>query len=252
MSEAVQWRLDGAAAQLQCGPLSGRVRLDRLAAGFGDKTWQRQPCDRFAVLQIAAPLAETAPQPEPAESYIRGSDLVATWPRVPPATVAPQIYWRAGFDEGMSAARVEVVLSMHTDLLDSRPQSAIHSVGFQCELYHAAELRESAFERLSAGSPDSFDASQSATHLFVLRNDELKLSYAEMVHPGDFDVVQIDTQGAPLGVYRIQSRLFPERLEKGVIRRGRISGWFLPAENDLAAAVELAKRFIDEPLPLTT
>jgi hypothetical protein len=46
--------------------------------------------------------------------------------------------------------------------------------------------------------------------------------------------------------------LFPERLEKGVIRLARICGWFMPAENDLATAVELAKRFVAEPPPLTT
>ena len=35
-------------------------------------------------------------------------------------------------------------------------------------------------------------------------------------------------------------------------RRARVSGWFLPVENDLAAAAALAQEFVAEPLPLTT
>ena len=51
---------------------------------------------------------------------------------------------------------------------------------------------------------------------------------------------------------RITSKLFPERLEKGVIRRGRICAWFLPREADLAIAAELFRRFVSQPPPLTT
>jgi hypothetical protein len=47
------------------------------------------------------------------------------------------------------------------------------------------------------------------------------------------------------------AKLFPEHLEKGVIRRGRVCGWFMPAENDLETAVALARQFVAEPLPLT-
>jgi hypothetical protein len=84
--------------------------------------------------------------------------------------------------------------------------------------------------------------------LFVFRQPELGLSYAEMVHPTDF--VSAEANGRPPTCVR--STLFPEGLEKGVIRRARICGWFLPTENDLETAVELAKQFVDEPLPLTT
>jgi hypothetical protein len=70
-----------------------------------------------------------------------------------------------------------------------------------------------------------------------------------MVHPSDFVTAQVqwNESGSPM----VSATLFPESLEKGVIRRARLSGWFLPAENDLQAAVELAKRFVNEPLPLT-
>jgi hypothetical protein len=47
-------------------------------------------------------------------------------------------------------------------------------------------------------------------------------------------------------------RCFPNDWKKGVIRRARIAGWFLPLANDLAAAAALAQAFVGEPLPLTT
>ncbi|MDZ4820284.1 MAG: hypothetical protein SGJ20_15060, partial [Planctomycetota bacterium] len=50
----------------------------------------------------------------------------------------------------------------------------------------------------------------------------------------------------------LSTTLFPDRLEKGVIRRGRICGWFMPVENDLATAAQLAREFVAEPPPLTT
>ena len=75
------------------------------------------------------------------------------------------------------------------------------------------------------------------------------MSYAHMVHPSDFVSMRLKV-ALYAGV--AESQLFPEHLEKGVIRRGRICGWFMPLENDLQTAVELARQFVNEPLPLTT
>jgi len=70
-----------------------------------------------------------------------------------------------------------------------------------------------------------------------------------MVHPSDFAGASVALDGRQPMV--VNSTLFPERLEKGVIRRGRICGWLMPVENDLATATILARSFVDEPLPLT-
>ena len=80
--------------------------------------------------------------------------------------------------------------------------------------------------------------------------------YAQILHPSDFESIELryqlhDVKGA-FTAWHIKSLLLHQPLEKGVIRRARICGWFMPAENDLQTAVELARRFVDEPLPLTT
>jgi hypothetical protein len=232
------WQLQGPKAFLSCGPLCGCIRLNHLVSGVLEKTWFNTPCDELAVLQLAAPLTERAPTSELVDSFVRGSDLVASYARTPPLTVAPQIYWRASFHESLSAVGIEIVLSMHTDLLDSQPFSTINSIGFDCELFHAEELDSPSFGQLTeTQAPARFDADHSSQNLFVLRNRRLGISYAEMVHPGDFVAAEIDFRGEKFGSYQIHSLFFPERLEKGVIRRGRICGWFLPAENDLQNAV---------------
>jgi hypothetical protein len=251
-SATASWQLEGSNGYFTCGPMHGRIALKHLVSGVSEKTWQGLQCDDFAVLQLVAPLVEAMPPRELTDSYVRGPDLVATYARTAPLTVAPQICWRVSFAEVLSAVQIEVVLSMHTDLLDSQPYSAVNSVGFECRLFHAAQLDATNFQQLTqADGADRFEARDSATHLFLFRSDQVALSYAEMVHPDDFVEAEIDYRGEHYGSYRFHSLLFPERLEKGVIRRGRICGWFMPAEDDLETAVRLAQQFIEEPLPLT-
>jgi hypothetical protein len=244
---AAQWELRESRVDLTCGPLTGFIDLNVLGGGLLKAAWNGRTAD-FHVLQLRPPLVEL-PGRELIESYVRGSDLVATFERRPPVTVAPQIYWRARYHPPLSAAALEVVISMHTDLLDSEPYSAVDSVGSNCELWHSTIMDREGFERYTSQGPIHFTASESQTHLFVFRSGEL--SYVEMVHPADFVAAEVDFRGEALGSLRVRSLLFPERLEKGVIRRGRVCGWFMPAENDLVNAVELARHFVDEALPLT-
>jgi hypothetical protein len=204
------------------------------------------PSDAFGAMITAGP----GPRPtviEINERYVRGSDFVATYAKSDEFPVAPQFYWRACLHEAFSAVQVQMILSVQTDLLDSHPEASVNSFAIESRLFHAPTLQIDSFREVS----DSvlYEADAGREHLFVFRNEALDLSYAQMVHPTDFVAVQIQMNESrpPL----VSVTLFPESLEKGVIRRARISGWFLPAENDLAAAVELAKQFVHEPLPLT-
>jgi len=199
------------------------------------------------VLHTSGPTAKLSPL-QVTESYIRGSDLVATFARIPPYEIAPQIYWRVREFPEFAAVGVEMILSMQTDLLYSIPRTTVSSWAPGATFFYTCSL---ANRPLHALEDQTFDRHNSSENLFLMRNHRLDLSYAELVHPPDFVSAEVfhDDHERPSF---IQSTLFPERLEKGVIRRARICGWFLPAENDLATAVELAKRFVDEPPPLTT
>ena len=155
--------------------------------------------------------------------------------------------WRAALHERLSAVQVQMILSVQTDLLDSHPEASVNSFAIESRLFHAPKLQTEAFREI--GDSAIYGGNAGREHVFVFRNEGLDLSYVQMVHPSDFVAVQIQVNaGRPT---LVSTTLFPESLEKGVIRRARISGWFLPAENDLVAAIELAKQFVNEPLPLT-
>ena len=248
-AQQVSWSLEGGTASLSCGPLVGRVEVDGRGVQFLVATWGGAPSDAFGALITGGP-GPRPPVIEVGEAYIRGCDFVARYVRSAEFPVAPQFYWRAAYHEKPNASQVEMILSVQTDLLDSNPEVTVTSVALESRLFCASGTNAGAFRELTPHSPElEISRDQSREHLFVFRNEMLGISYAQMVHPSDFVAARVVAEAGrpPL----VESTLFPESLEKGVIRRGRICGWFMPAEGDLAAAVKLAKRFVEEELPLT-
>ena len=88
-----------------------------------------------------------------------------------------------------------------------------------------------------------------APRAVLFRPQHLGASYLEMVHPTDFTGVQIATADE---LPTVRWHVFPERLEKGVIRRARVRGLFLPRDNDLQHAREQIEAFVLSPLALST
>jgi hypothetical protein len=243
MSADVVWRLDGEEATLQCGPVKGHVQLNRVAPlRLRDLEWCGKSCTSFEVLRCGVP-----PDARIIERYVRGGDFVVSCSQSAAGDVARDYYWRARFFKEFDAARIELVVSAQTSLLDSRPGSFVRSHAQGVRMFHASHLEAEAYTEHVRSH--RFHHTESQTHLVVLRHEPLGVSYAEMIHPSDFEYMQL--KFSPDGHSEIRSVLQSEPLEKGVIRRARICGWFMPAENDLATAVELARQFIDEPLPLT-
>jgi hypothetical protein len=191
--------------------------------------------------------------------YVRGNDFVAAFGEGGREHVTPQLYWRAGCIEEFQATSLELIVSVKTDLLDSRPLSRAHTLmSSEATILHAASLATPRFEVVkqpgqrssaSGGRAVGFDAADSSEHLFLFRMPEHDLSFAQLVHPSDFVAAELGIDHEP--PYSLLVTLFPERLEKGVIRRGRVCGFFLPVKNDVEVAAELARRFVSEPLPLT-
>ena len=239
------WQLNaaGSAASLSFGPLGGRVQLSEVGRGLEHVTWRGASCSAFHVLQ-----ANVASDTQLVDSYVRGQDLVANFSQSPSRDVAPHFYWRARTFPLVDAVGIEIVISVQTSLLDSRPEAMLQSHVTGAGLWHASRLKATAFAE--CGHNRILSDGDSAIHLVVLRCDQPGVSYAEMVHPSDFESGKLSSSSQDI---HTRYQLFQKPLlEKGVIRRARICGWFMPAENDLAVAVELARQFIDEPLPLTT
>lgn len=245
-----RWELNGPGATLSCGPLEAIARCDHQGLDVIATSWRGHKVPGISVLCSPGP-AQCAGVLDVSERYVRGSDFIASCRPAGEHRIAPQIYWRASFHPAANAARVEMVISAQTDLLDSGPAWSISSIVRDSDLFYAnISGAAPSFIEISRAEHNFVRPAESAAHLFVFRVPGLSISYAQMVHPSDFASADIDLDGMQPLV--LNTTLFPERLEKGVIRRGRICGWFLPAENDLAAVLQLAREFVDEPLPLTT
>jgi hypothetical protein len=243
----VSWQMEGDGAHLRCGPLAALVGAGPDGLDLIIEAWNRQAVPGIAVLCSSGPDQSGGPL-DIAERYIRGNDFIASCNAMGPHRIRPHLYWRASFDEHRSAARVELVLSAQTELLDSVPTWTVSSYVLGSKLFYARDLSDPHFEDIS-NAAKKVEVGDCCGHLFVFRIEESALSYAQMVHPSDFvSAASLFDGNQPLV---IESKLFPEHLEKGVIRRGRICGWFMPVENDLETAVALARQFVDEPLPLT-
>ena len=244
---AVQWSAEGFVAKLACGPLRGQVEPAAVGEWFRALSWRDRPIEVFA-------LAVSAGEPldyNQLQRHIRGADLVHVFPKSSAERVAREAYWRAAHHAARGAVQVELIYSAQTDLLDSNPETNVSTSVAGGRVFRCQDLNAGCFAELRLADYPGLElvAVNSREHLVLFRNEALGFSYAEMVHPTDY--VRSNLFSNDRRSMFCVSVLFPERLEKGVIRRGRVCGWFLPAEDDLATAVELAKQFVDEPLPLT-
>jgi hypothetical protein len=243
----VSWRIERDGASLACGPLEAHAGCAPDGLDFLLVRWNGQAVGSLFHVLISGGPRQPGEQLAVAELYERGNDFVAEFSRTRSQRIAPQVYWRAMHHRSLSAVSVELVLSVHTELLDSAPSWPVDSFVQGARLFHTTDLGQPRFEEVT-NAAQSF--SQAASEqLFVFRASASGPSYAQMVHPSDFVSASISFDD--LRTPRLFSALFPERLEKGVIRRGRVCGWFIPAENDLETAVALAQQFVREPLPLT-
>jgi hypothetical protein len=243
MSSDAQWQVTASLAKLQAGLLAGQLDLSHLAAGLRGIQWNGHPCDDFEVLRTSI-----TTDSQLLDCYIRGTDLVATYSQSGTCAVAPHCYWRLRHHSQFNAVAIEMILSVQTDLLDSQPAAVVRSMAQNVRVFHCAGLADGNFQQRSQAyhvNPQDYEV-----HLVVLRHEGAGLSYAQLVHPTDLEALQLQFRldgksGAMAVVFQ------KPHLEKGVIRRARIYGWFLPAESDLRVSAELARRSLEEPLPLT-
>jgi hypothetical protein len=242
------WQLADDSASLALPSLAAQINALEPWRGLLAPQWRGAALpSAVSVLQVDA-RELIAPNRLPLEVYIRQRDLIATYAPSEGRNVQTQIYWRAA--QADSVATIELILSAQTHLLDSRPSLVALSTLPAGAVFHLPEgtehLTELAFDFQSRRE---FAADQ-CTPLFLFRPHGAAYSYAEMVQPADFAGASLELRGEEL--LRFSHPLFAERLEKGVIRRVRLCGAFLPRDGDLERALRLYHNFIAEPLPLTT
>jgi hypothetical protein len=231
------WTLDEALATLTSPQLPGEV--DVLFPWHGFRWHCGAAGAKIALLKVFT-RASAGPTPETiVDCYQRGIDLVATYAQTPERNVRPQVYWRYLEPNGL-----ELVLSSQTSLLDSQPLTSLESSLPEGE---ALGFFDGQWRAINTSDWQTDDR---APRSVLIRPQAMTShSYLELVHPTDFAGVQTASTD---GLVMLRWRLFPERLEKGVIRRGRVRGYVLPRNNDETVATKLAAEFAKSELVLST
>ncbi len=244
------WQVQDNVGLLQCANLEAQVDLLRPSRGLQQIVFQSQRLDGCIPLQLSLHPPAADGTEALADFYVRGHDLVARYAEKAPRTIEPTLYWRS-LDLTTPLAGIELLASMQTSLLDSDP--TLVSVS-QCdgEAFWLTrtdnDVRVSPLENDSAADSD-WVSPAGERGFFLSRLHGCEVSYAEMVLPADFQGAHIArTSGSP----RLTYELFPESLEKGVIRRGRIRSLFLPREHDAQAAWDVYENLCADKPPLTT
>ena len=161
------------------------------------------------------------------DAYARGRDLIATYAQTPARTSRPEIYWSIVNDDDMVG--IEATIGVQTSLLDSDPTVRSSTSFPPGKLSNLASIAAAEWISLSAGD----EVSAESASLFLFRPNDASWSYAEIVYPSDFQGAEV-TEGDSSGTMQLNFALFPEFLEKGVIRKARIQALWLPREDDEA------------------
>jgi hypothetical protein len=151
---------------------------------------------------------------------------VAVYAQTEPQSFTWQVYWRVSAP-ATDVVLLDVILSLQTPLLESFPRVATHS-------------------QLPAGEASVVAA---AGDCVLLRPTAGDWSYAEMTHPKDRGDWQLSS--AADDQLRFERHLGGQFMEKGVIRRLRLRGAFLPRHNDLDLAAHYFALLAEETPPLT-
>ena len=252
LPRACPWQLSAGRAQLQSALLRLSVDLTRLRQGLHDVSYGGCALAGIRLLQLTIPgLPDHLPDASGCDAYVRGEDLVATYATTAHGQFTPQVYWR--YRQSAAAAGLELILSMRTDRLHSDPTLTSASELPAEEILRADAAEGAAFQPLvrdADAAGRSLAARAPAALLFRLAGGSV--SYVEMVYPGDLHGCWLDARHDPSDGWACGYRLLQENLEKGVIRRARVAGWFLPRDDDERVALSLLHEFLQSPPPLTT
>lgn len=213
------WQLEGSRARLQSPRLTCQLDLASPANGLTDLSVGTGSKQTFTGVD-AELMRLTLPGQAArlADAYVRGNDLVATFAESTDRPCRTQVYWR--FESGPEHFGIQLIVSVQTSRLDAVPSLLVTS-------------------RLP-GRARALDEGA-----VIVSLPDTDLCYAEFADDSNIESTVVhDTQ--------ITNTLFPGSLEKGVIRRARLVGYFLPASSAEQTARTIQLRFLRSAPPLTT
>lgn len=251
------WSIDGTNARLRSELLCADLDLRHPARGLRGVRVSVGPgaaksIEEDGILRVtAAGLDESAQQIQ--DSYVRGNDLIVAYTSSEVGQLSSQVYWRMLEIVPSVAAGVELVVSAQTDVMDADASGWVGSVLSVEGVSSLVNASDKVYQPLTLdASPRHSLESGDYLGLLLYRITGARSSYVEMAHPADFCQASLASDNKAGAWVRSSFRLFPERLEKGVIRRCRLRAVFLPRNGDEHAAASLYRDFVTSDPPLAT
>lgn len=259
------WSLQGNVGRLAYGPLSGDVDTTRPNSGLSVLEFDSDhrlglllgviqiPCDQWLSQDDTKRGDEAKSWPLPlAETYVRGNDLVATYRASDNSPYSSQLYWRKATLDGVEGvvASISLLVSLQTQLLDTRPQISVVSLLSAKETL-CIDVDDHANPEINQVLPGENNFTAGKVRCVLRRLVAPRLSYAEIMQSADYFAMRAEGPNAE-GDYITEWALFADFLEKGVIRRARVHAALLPRENDIELATICCQAIERLELPLTT
>jgi hypothetical protein len=216
---ATYWRLDGSQAFLDCDAIQASVDVGRPRRGLAELRLRGTPTEGWLLgVDVDAPAL-------PSDAYVRGGDLVVAYQESADRPFSVQIYWSIGQMTLLGGALVlDGAVSIQTRQWEAYPRVTVSS--------HIAGAERIALDAAAT----------------VMRPAGVEWSYVEVVPAEDFVQVTPNVDGPAVSTGWIYDGHF---MERGVIRRLRVRGAFVPRVDDLEAAVRLRTHWLAEQPPLT-
>ncbi|MEM8866092.1 MAG: hypothetical protein AAGF31_11165 [Planctomycetota bacterium] len=227
------WRVDGAIAKhLETG-----AQLQLEAPSSGIVGFPQFDGRVFGV----RPAAENSAELTFGDAYARGADLIARYQPSPGFPFRTEIYWR--IEPSPTSERLlqlSLIVSVETDLLDTYPSVVVESrvPADRCQVMAMDET----------GQPIAAGRDQAT--LITADCQSSGKQYCEAVHPSDASEAMLATASPVEGNATLQWQLFSRFLEKGVIRRARLSATLI-TDGTEASIKAWYRRFAGEAPPLT-
>jgi len=244
------WSIDHTQASLSVPGLSASVNLGRPDLGLADIAWQGAPVADARLLQVRRQRDDLVPPL--VDAYVRGPGVIAVYESRLGGAVATQLDWRFVAHAALGVAGVELIVSVHTELLDDDPELSLVSELPYRELFQAAEGEGASLVRIAGlGFEPGASCRCRGAGLFAYRLAHAAGSYLEMFPPADFGYAEFEPGAAP-GTLRSRWGLFGERLEKGVLRRTRVCGLLCSHTPTAEVTAACYRRWLDLGTPLST
>lgn len=236
------WIIRSTTAHLQSGNLTAKIDLAFPNRGLLDINLNSINLPLTHTLAVQLSESSTKESEKQLTTYIREPDLIATYGKQTNQENHAEIMWRhmISTNKKQSIVGVEVVATLQTDKLY---QPAI--LTSQTTLTSgtiSTYSREGTWLNRETNAP-------TANTIAILCHFSNGASYLEIAHPMDAHGFTLDCSDEST---RWEFLLLDQEIEKGVIRRARIQGWWCREPLTQDAASELIENLANSPLPLTT